>query len=206
MWTGLVVYGLSSALMVRGRLGLDPWDVFHQGLSKRINISLGVVVIIVGALVLLGWIPLRERPGFGTISNVVLIGLSLNAFLDVLPTPHLLAVRIGFTALGIAACGLATGMYISVGMGPGPRDGLMTGLAHRTGWSIRLTRTGLEVTVLAVGWLLGGNVGFGTVAFALCIGPASQLSLKLFGRLPTARVRLRRGEPAETAAVPAAAV
>lgn len=189
MWLGLLCYGLAMALMIRARLGLDPWDTFHQGLSNRLGLSFGVVVIIVGAAVLLAWIPLRQRPGFGTISNVIIIGVGVDVFLGLIPDIRMLTVRVVGMLGGVLLCGLATGMYISVGMGPGPRDGLMTGLARRTGLSIRLTRTALELSVLGVGWLLGGTVGIGTVVFALCIGPASQLSLALFGRLPTARSR-----------------
>lgn len=181
MWAGLVCYGLSMAMMIRANLGLDPWDTFHQGISQRLGWSFGTVVIAVALVVLLAWIPLRQRPGFGTLSNVVLIGVAVDAFLRALPHVSALTVRVPLLLGGVLLCGLATGMYISVGMGPGPRDGLMTGLAARTGLSIRLTRTGIELTVLLVGWLLGGTIGIGTVAFALCIGPASQLSLRMFG-------------------------
>jgi uncharacterized membrane protein YczE len=198
LWVGLCCYGLSMALMVRARLGLDPWDTFHQGISRHSGASFGTVVILTGAAVLLSWIPLRQRPGLGTVSNVILIGVSVDGFLAVLPAPSLVAVRAAFMLTGVVLCGVATGMYISVGMGPGPRDGLMTGIAARTGWSIRLTRTALELCVLLVGWLLGGTVGVGTVAFALCIGPATQLSLGLFGRLPTVTAR-----PAGLRAAPA---
>jgi uncharacterized membrane protein YczE len=180
LYIGLLLYGLSAALLVRARLGLDPWDVFHQGLSRHIGLAIGTVVIIVGLLVLLFWIPLRQLPGLGTISNAVLIGLSLNWSLDVLPVPGALAWRIAEMAAGVLLCGIATGMYIGADFGPGPRDGLMTGLARRTGRSIRLVRTGLELTVLAAGWLLGGTVGIGTVVFALTIGPLSQLFLRVF--------------------------
>lgn len=181
LWIGLILYGLSSALLLRSRLGLDPWDVLHQGLSHVLPLSIGVVVIAVGALVLLAWIPLRQRPGFGTVSNVVIIGLALDASLWVLPRIDALPLRIAACLGGVALCGLATGMYIAVGWGPGPRDGLMTGLAGRFGWSLRLTRTGIEITILAAGWLLGGTVGVGTVLYALAIGPLSQLALALFG-------------------------
>jgi uncharacterized membrane protein YczE len=178
---GLVLYGLSSALQVRAGLGLDPWDVLHQGLARRSGLAIGTVSILVGAVVLLGWIPIRQRPGFGTLSNVVVVGLSLNVALAVLPTEHALAVRIVTLVGAILLCGLATGLYISAGLGPGPRDGLMTGWSHRTGRSIRLTRSVIELTVLVSGWLLGGSVGLGTVLFAVSIGPLSQLSLRLFG-------------------------
>ncbi|MDT4939802.1 MAG: hypothetical protein QOG80_3473, partial [Pseudonocardiales bacterium] len=168
---GLLIYGLAGALQVRSTLGLDPWDVLHQGISKHIGLAIGTVVIIVGAVVLLGWIPLRQRPGIGTVCNVVLIGVSMNASLELLPHVSAMPWRIAYMVVGVALCGLATGMYIGANLGPGPRDGLMTGLARRTGRSIRLTRTALEITVLAAGWLLGGTVGIGTVLFALSIGP-----------------------------------
>jgi uncharacterized membrane protein YczE len=180
LYIGLLLYGLSSALLVRSRLGLDPWDVFHQGLAKHLGLAIGTVVIIIGAAVLLLWIPLRQRPGVGTISNVVLIGLSMNIALEVLPDPGAPAWRIAEMGGGVLLCGLATGMYIGADFGPGPRDGLMTGLARRTGRSIRLIRTCIELTALAAGWLLGGTVGVGTVLFALTIGPLAQLSLRVF--------------------------
>jgi len=180
LYVGLLLYGLSAALLVRARLGLDPWDVFHQGLGRHLGLAIGTVVVIIGGAVLLLWIPLRQRPGLGTISNAILIGVSMNVALDVLPEPGPLATRIAVMASGIVLCGIATGMYITANFGPGPRDGLMTGLARRTGRSIRLVRTGIEVTVLSVGWLLGGTVGIGTVLFALTIGPLAQLFLRVF--------------------------
>jgi uncharacterized membrane protein YczE len=165
---------------VRSELGLDPWDVFHQGTAIHAGLAIGTISIIVGATVLLFWIPLRQRPGLGTVSNVFLVGGSLNASLDVLPASPALGWRIAEMVGGIVLCGVATGMYIGASFGPGPRDGLMTGLARRTGRSIRLVRTGIEITVLAVGWALGGTVGIGTVAFALTIGPLAQLFLPIF--------------------------
>jgi uncharacterized membrane protein YczE len=180
LYIGLTLYGLAGALQVRSGLGLDPWDVFHQGLARHLGLAIGTLVILVGAAVLLAWIPLRQRPGVGTVSNVVLIGVAMNASLMWLPHVHELGWRISDMLGGVLLCGLATGMYIGANLGPGPRDGLMTGLARRTGRSIRLTRTALEVTVLAVGWLLGGTVGIGTVVFALGIGPLVQIFLPLF--------------------------
>jgi uncharacterized membrane protein YczE len=180
LFIGLLLYGLAGALQVRSGLGLDPWDVFHQGLARHLGLGIGTVVILVGAAVLLAWIPLRQWPGFGTLSNVVLIGVSMNASLMWLPHVHVLGWRITDMLTGVVLCGLATGMYIGANLGPGPRDGLMTGLARRTGRSIRLTRTGLEITVLTAGWLLGGTVGIGTVVFALGIGPLVQIFLPLF--------------------------
>ncbi|WCN79946.1 membrane protein YczE [Micromonospora sp. LH3U1] len=181
LYVGLVLYGVSMALMIRSGLGLDPWDVFHQGLSKLTGLSFGTVTIAVGALVLLLWIPLRQRPGLGTVSNVVVIGLVVDATLALMPSGGPLGLRIVLLATGIVANGAATGMYLGARLGPGPRDGLMTGfVARRPGLSVRLVRTVIEVTVLALGWLLGGKVGLGTVAYALAIGPLAQLFIPLF--------------------------
>jgi uncharacterized membrane protein YczE len=180
LYVGLSLYGLAGALQVRSRLGLDPWDVFHQGLARHLGLAIGTVVIIVGAAVLLLWIPLRQWPGLGTVSNVVLVGVSMNVSLQLLPSGGALGWRIAEMLGGIVLCGIATGMYIGAAFGPGPRDGLMTGLARRTGRSIRLVRTGIEITVLAIGWVLGGTLGIGTVVFALAIGPLAQIFLPLF--------------------------
>ena len=180
LYLGLLLYGLAAALQVRSGLGLDPWDVFHQGLAEHVGLAIGTLVIIVGGAVLLLWIPLRQRPGLGTVSNVVLIGLALNWSLQLLPERAALGWRITELLVGVLLCGVATGMYIGARFGPGPRDGLMTGLARRTGRSIRLVRTAIEVSVLAAGWLLGGTVGVGTVLFALAIGPLAQIFLPLF--------------------------
>ncbi|MGH9248943.1 MAG: YczE/YyaS/YitT family protein [Acidimicrobiales bacterium] len=171
LYAGLVLYGASMALMIRAGLGLDPWDVLHQGLADRLPLSFGIVTIVVGALVLLAWIPLRQRPGIGTVSNVIVIGLAVDATLAVLPAPDVLAMRVVFVFAGVGLNGVATAAYIGARLGPGPRDGLMTGLVRRTGRSVRMVRTSIEVTVLAVGWLLGGTVGVGTVLYALGIGP-----------------------------------
>lgn len=202
LYVGLALYGLSGALQVRSRLGLDPWDVFHQGLARHVGLAIGTMVIIVSGGVLLLWIPLRQRPGIGTLSNAVLIGVFMNLGLQWLPRVHALGRgsplwgRIGYDASGILLCGIATGMYIGAHFGPGPRDGLMTGLSRRTGRSIRLVRTGLELTVLAVGWLLGGTVGFGTVAYAVCIGPLAQLFMRVFDTGASSRPTRRPGGPA----------
>ena len=166
--------------MVRADLGLDPWDVFHQGISRHISWSLGTIVNVVGGLILLLWIPLRQRPGFGTISNVFVIGIAVDLALIVLPPPTVLLTRTLLLAGGIYLNAVATAMYIGARFGPGPRDGLMTGLAARTGRSIGLVRTSIELSVLAVGWLLGGTVGLGTVAYALLIGPLVQPLLAWF--------------------------
>lgn len=178
LFIGLWVFGASVALLVRAGLGLDPWDVLHQGISERTGISLGVVVIAASFLVLALWVPLRQKPGIGTVANVLLVGLSVDATLAVLPPTTELPWQIALLVAGILGNGLATGLYIGAGLGPGPRDGLMTGLAAR-GISIRLARTAIEVAVLAVGWLLGGTVGVGTVAYALAIGPLAHVFVPL---------------------------
>lgn len=171
LFAGLVLYGVSLALLVEAGLGLDPWDVFHQGLSRRLDWSLGAVVAVVGAVVLLLWLPLRQRPGFGTVCNVIVVAISVDLALAVLPEVHGLALRLLALALGIGLNAVATAAYLGAGFGAGPRDGLMTGLVGRTGGSVRVVRTGIEVTVLVVGWVLGGDVGIGTAAYALAIGP-----------------------------------
>ena len=174
LYAGLVLYGLSMALLVRAGLGVMPWDVLHQGIARTLGGSLGLVSAVVGALVLLLWIPLRQRPGVGTVSNVVVIGLSVDAALAVVPSVHTMAVRVLLVPAGIALNAVATAAYIGVRLGPGPRDGLMTGLVARTGGSVRLVRTSIEVTVVAVGWLLGGTLGVATVLYAIAIGPLVQ--------------------------------
>lgn len=179
LFAGLALYGFSMALMIEATLGLNPWDVFHQGVAERTGWTFGTVTIVVGALVLLLWIPLRQRPGIGTVSNVIVIGIAVDASLWLVPTPSSLAVRIVFLTVGVVLNGVAGGAYIGANLGPGPRDGLMTGLVARTGRSVGLIRTGLEFAVLAVGWLLGGNVGIGTLAYALAIGPLVQVFLPL---------------------------
>ena len=181
LYGGLVLYGVSSSLLVLAGLGLDPWDVFHQGLSRTFGLAIGTWAIIVGVVVLLLWIPLRQRPGIGTLSNVILVGLTMNVVLGHFDAPHAMAARIACLVCGVFLNGVATGAYIGAGFGPGPRDGLMTGLAAR-GHSIRIVRTGLEVTVLVTGWLLGGTVGVGTVVYALSIGPLAHVFIPLCSR------------------------
>jgi uncharacterized membrane protein YczE len=171
LYAGLVLYGVSLGLMVRAKLGLDPWDVLHQGLAQRVGASFGTVVIAVGALVLLLWIPLRQRPGVGTVSNVVVLGLVADATLAIVRTPGPLVLRVALMLSGVVLNGIAGGAYIGAGLGPGPRDGLMTGLVRRTGRSIRLIRTGIEGSVVLAGWLLGGTLGVATIVYALGIGP-----------------------------------
>ena len=206
LYVGLALYGVSMALMIRSGLGLDPWDVFHQGLAGQTGLSFGTVTIAVGAVVLLLWIPLRQRPGLGTVSNVVVIGLVVDATLTVLPTHAPLPVRIGLLVVGIVANGAATGLYLGARLGPGPRDGLMTGyVARRPGRSVRLVRTVIEVTVLALGWLLGGTVGLGTVAYAVAIGPLAQVFIPLFAVAPAPQPAAATPDPAVCATGPAGA-
>ncbi|WP_093658164.1 membrane protein YczE [Streptomyces wuyuanensis] len=180
LYAGLALYGASSALLVRAGLGLEPWGVLHQGLAGRTGLTIGVVSIIVGAVVLLLWIPIRQKPGLGTVSNVFVIGIAMDGTLAVVPDVRGLGLQIPLMAAGIVLNGAATGLYISARFGPGPRDGLMTGLNRLTGRSIRLVRTAIEVAVVATGFLLGGTVGAGTVVYALSIGPLAQLFLRLF--------------------------
>src|SRR4051812_11630213 len=180
---GLALYGLSIALLLRSELGLDPWDVFHQGVALRTGLPIGVVVILASVVVLLLWIPLRQRPGIGTVANALLVGLFVEVALAVLPTASHLGWRILLLVTGILLNAVATGLYISAGLGPGARDGLMTGLAAR-GVPIRRARTGVEVVVLAIGWLLGGTVGIGTVLYALSIGPLAHVFIPLFAAAP----------------------
>lgn len=177
---GLVLYGTSMALLVRGALGVMPWDVLHQGLSRHIPLTFGQVVIVTSMAVLLLWVPLRQPPGLGTILNAVVIGLVVDPVLAWLDEPTGLLPRIALMTAGIVLNAAATAMYIGAQLGPGPRDGLMTGLAKSTGRSIRLVRTVIEVAVVALGWLLGGVVGLGTVAYALLIGPLTQAMLPAF--------------------------
>lgn len=185
LYLGLVAFGVSMAMVLRSELGNIPWDVLHQGLADSTGLSFGVVTIAVGFVVLLLWIPLRERPGLGTVSNVLVIGVVVDASLAMMPMvdgdawPARIALFVG----GVVLNGVATAAYIESRFGPGPRDGLMTGFVRRTGWSVRLVRTGIEVVVVAVGWLLGGTFGVGTVLFALSIGPIVQFFLPKFAVL-----------------------
>ncbi|MER6473476.1 hypothetical protein [Streptomyces collinus] len=180
LYAGLALYGASSALLVASGLGLEPWNVLHQGLAELTGLTIGVVSIVVGAGVLLLWIPLRQRPGLGTVSNVFVVGLAMDGTLALLPDVHGLAVRVPLLVAGIVLNGAATGLYIAASFGPGPRDGLMTGLHRRTGRSLRLMRTAVEVTVVVTGFALGGTIGVGTLLYALSIGPLAQLFLRVF--------------------------
>lgn len=177
LFIGLTIFGLSMAMLIRAGLGMIPWDVFHYGVATHVPLSFGTIAILVALAVLLLWIPLREMPGLGTIANAVWVGLSADAALALLTTPDSLVLQVLMMVGGIVLNGAATALYIGAQLGPGPRDGLMTGLAHRTRFSLRLIRTGIEVTVVLIGWLLGGVVGVGTVLFAVSIGPLTQLFL-----------------------------
>ena len=179
LYAGLALYGASSALLVEAALGLDPWDVLHQGAARRSGISIGLCTVLIGVVVLGLWIPLRQRLGLGTISNAVLVGLAVDASLWVLPSPDHVPWQSVFLGAGVLLNGVATSMYIGAGLRPGPRDGLMNGIAAR-GHSIRVVRTLIELTVLIGGWLLGGSVGVGTVVYAVAIGPLAHIFIPLF--------------------------
>ncbi len=189
LYIGLALYGISTAMFVRADLGADPWNVFHLGMAKMFSLNIGMVIILVGVLVLLLWIPLRQRPGLGTISNVIAIGLAADAALMLMPQLESLVARGILLVSAVVVNAVATGMYIGAGFGAGPRDGLMTGINARTGWSVRSVRTAIELTVLFAGWMMGGTVGVGTVLYALAIGPLIQLFLPWF------RVSVHREKP-----------
>ena len=180
LFVGLVAYGASLGMMVRGDLGLAPWDVLHSGLIRHVPLTLGQAVVVMSFVVLLLWVPLREMPGVGTVANALVVGLSADATLALLDAPDAVAARIGLMVGGVLLCGVASALYIGAQLGRGPRDGLMTGLARRTGASIRLVRTALEVTVVLIGLTLGGVLGLGTVLYALAIGPITQALLPAF--------------------------
>ena len=177
---GLLLYGVADAFMIRAAVGVDPWTVFAQGLSMQTGLGIGILTNIVGVLVLLLWWPLRQKPGIGTVLNILLVGPGIELGLWLLPTPQTLVVRILFFAIGLLLLAVASGIYIGANLGPGPRDGLMTGIHRRFGSPIWVGRTGVEVTVLLIGWCLGGNVGVGTVVFAVLIGPLCSITLPLF--------------------------
>jgi len=180
---GLFLYGIGLALMVRAGIGVAPWDVLSQGIALQTGLSFGLVTNLVGAAVLLLWIPIRQRPGLGTVLNVLMIGTSAEVGLWLIPVVEELGPRVLLFAAGLLLTAIATGLYIGARFGPGPRDGLMTGIHRRWGWRIWIVRTAIEVTVLTIGWLLGGDVGVGTLAFALLIGPLVQVTLPLL-RVP----------------------
>ena len=191
LFVGLVIYGISDAMLLMAGLGVDPWDVLHQGLSRRLGLGVGTWAVIVGVVVLLLWIPLAQRPGLGTLCNVLVVGSVIDGVLALIPSVHGLLARYAVLVAGVIINGIATGAYIGAGLGPGPRDGLMTGLAAR-GHSIRAARTCIELTVLAGGWLLGGTVGIGTVLYAVGIGPISHVTIPWLA----IRAEPRRCEPA----------
>jgi uncharacterized membrane protein YczE len=178
---GLALYAFADALMIRAALGVDPWTVFAQGLMVQTGLGIGVLTNIIGVLVLLLWIPLRQKPGVGTVLNVLLLGPMIELSLWMLPVMPNLWARAAMFSVGLVLLAIASGIYIGAHMGPGPRDGLMTGIHNRFGWPIWVGRFGVEATVLLVGWLLGGNVGLGTLAFALLIGPLCSVTLPLLG-------------------------
>jgi len=179
LYAGLVTFGWSEALLVEAELGVLPWDVLHQGLARHWGLTIGIWSVIAGAVVLVLWVPLRERPGLGTISNVLTIGPAIDASVWLMPTPDQMWLRIGYVVVAIVVNALATALYIGARFGPGPRDGLMTGLVRRTSGSVRLVRTCIEVVVVATGFVLGGTLGFATLAFVLAIGPLVHLFMPL---------------------------
>ncbi|MFD4421173.1 YitT family protein [Agromyces sp. NPDC058484] len=194
LFVGLFLYGIGMALIVRGELGVAPWDVLTQGVAKQTGLGFGLITVITSGVVLLLWIPIRQKPGFGTVMNALLVGPAADVGLWLIPPGLDLWARVILLPAGIVVLAIATGLYIGAHFGPGPRDGLMTGLHRRTGWRIWIVRTGIELVVLAVGWLLGGNVGIGTVAFALLIGPLCGYTIPLFA--------IKRAERADAAAPP----
>lgn len=182
---GLFLYGIGIAFMIRGEIGAAPWDVLSQGVANHVPLSFGIITILVSAVVLVLWLPLRQRFGIGTLLNALLVGPSADIGLLLIPVGQPLWLRVGFFIIGLVVLSAATGLYIGAHFGPGPRDGLMTGLHARTGWPIWFVRTGLEITVVAVGWALGGNAGVGTLAFALLVGPLCQYFMRIFAvRIP----------------------
>ena len=187
---GLVVFGAGISLMARAGMGLGPWEAFHQGIQFRTGIPMGTVSILLGLPIVALWWPLGERPGIGTLLNVALIGTATNIGNELLPAQTQLPIQVAQMLAGVLVIGLGSGLYLSADLGPGPRDGLMVGVHHRFGWSIRRSRTGIEILVLVAGWVLGGTIGIGTVAFAFGIGPVVQVMLGIFDR--DGRVARRR--------------
>ncbi|MBL3698536.1 YczE/YyaS/YitT family protein [Leucobacter luti] len=203
---GLLLYGFADALMIRAAVGVDPWTVFAQGVSLHTPLSIGILTNIIGLGVLLLWIPLRQRPGLGTVLNILLVGPSIDLGLWLLPAPEALWSRIAYFTAGLLLLAVASGIYIGARLGPGPRDGLMTGIHARFGIPIWVGRTGVELTVLAIGWLLGGNVGLGTAAFAILIGPLCGITLPLLDPVTRRERReaAQRTQAAEVSSTPAA--
>jgi uncharacterized membrane protein YczE len=193
---GLAGFGTGIAFFVEANIGVPPWDVFHQGVSEKTGLGLGTVLIIVAFFVLFLWIPLRLRPGIGTILNAVQIGLVENVMQDLLPTPDNLSIQLMFMSLGMLCIAAGSGLYIGAELGSGPRDGLMLGLNARYGISVRLARTTVEVTVMIIGIFLGGSIGLGTFVFAFGIGPLVQLTLSLF-KMSSSQIANAEGEAQE---------
>jgi len=187
---GLLLFGIGIAFMAEAGMGLGPWEVFHQGIARQLGVQLGTVSIVLGIPILLAWYPLGERPGVGTVLNIVLIGTATNVAMGVLPTVVGQPQQLLLMLLGVVTIAAGSGLYLASDLGPGPRDGLMTGLHFRFGWSIRRARTAVELTVLVLGFLAGGTIGLGTVVFALGIGPLVQVMLRVFDR--DGRVSKRR--------------
>ena len=181
---GLSLYGVAAALMVRADLGLSPWHVFHQGVARVTGISFGMVVNLTGLAILALWIPMRLRIGIGTILNALMIGSTADVSLMLMPPIENLMARWIMLLAGVVLTGMACGIYIGAGLEPGPRDGLMTGIVRRTGWSVRATRSGIELVALAIGVLLGGKIGLGTLVYAVLIGPLVQFFLPRFAWRP----------------------
>ncbi|MEO6310156.1 MAG: hypothetical protein ABIO33_05685 [Leifsonia sp.] len=203
---GLFFYGIGMALMVRGEIGVAPWDVLSLGIDNHTHLGFGLITVLLSGVVLLLWIPIRQRLGVGTVLNALLVGPSAAVGLWLIPADQELWLRIIFFALGLLLVGVATGLYIGAHFGPGPRDGLMTGLHQRTGWKIWIVRTGLEVIVLGIGWLLGGNVGIGTVLFALLIGPICTYTIPFFAVKRPAAASLTAADVSAPVVAPAETV
>lgn len=202
---GLFLYGIGIALIVRGAIGVAPWDVLTQGIDKHTHLGFGLITVLTSAVVLLFWIPIRQKPGIGTVLNALLVGPAADVGLWLTPEGLDLWLRLILFAAGLLVLAIATGLYIGAHFGPGPRDGLMTGLHKRTGWKIWIVRTGLEVIVLAIGWMLGGNVGVGTVLFAVLIGPLCNWTIPFFAiKRPAADVAPEREAKLEGTAIPSA--
>ena len=198
LFIGLFLYGIGIAFIVRGVIGAAPWDVLTQGIATRVPLSFGTITILTSIVVLLLWIPLRQRPGVGTVLNAILVGPAADVGFVLIPESDLLLLRVTYFVVGLLLLSAATGLYIGAKFGPGPRDGLMTGLHRRSGWPIWTVRTGIEVTVVAIGWALGGNVGVGTVVFALLVGPLCQFFMRVFDIRPRARARATDAESTST--------
>ncbi|UNK69285.1 hypothetical protein [Microbacterium sp. H1-D42] len=199
---GLFLYGIGIAFIIRGAIGAAPWDVLAQGIARHVPLSFGTVTILVSVIVLLLWIPIKQKPGIGAILNALAVGPAADLGLRILPEPDALWLQVLFFAIGLTVLAAATGLYIGAHFGPGPRDGLMTGLHQQLGWPIWVVRTGLEVTVVIIGWALGGNVGVGTVAFALLVGPMCQFFMRVFAVRLAGGEDPRRGAGTHTGPVP----